>query len=469
LGWNCQGDDFVDYCAIKGTDDWLGPNPSSDGPFPTWAGFQYGFETWNSENIGNEYNLDEKWTEEPPNPGWNPGGESGFREAINNDRITLISGVAHATATMSLDVYDDEWETMYTNTKPFFIHDFGCHCGDMDAADDGVLHSMLFHSDTELAFGCVYNTCYGWGNFDSTNSSSAFQAKEFWSYFFDMENKSEDFMNWQFGKAHAFSKDRMAPTINWSPSQAPGSWRAIIEGCLLFGDPAQRLKSPHPSEPPATPDVPDAPSEWVQDIDCPIKVRTTDPEGDQILYLIDWGDGKMSEWLGPYESNQEVQAYHSYAELGEYQLRVRARDIWGSTSDWSDPFVLTIIVNTQPHRPTINGPKIIASNAERTYSISVIDPDNQDVYYYVTWGNGNYLDWIGPYASGETLTVNNSWPDPGKYNIRVKAKDIVGDESAIAELSITVIKNRAAWSSLLLGLLERLVDNFPLLQKILKF
>jgi len=68
-GWDCQGDDFIDYSAIKGTNDWLGPNPHNDGPYPSWVGFQYGFETWNSENPGREFNLSVKWTAEPPNPG----------------------------------------------------------------------------------------------------------------------------------------------------------------------------------------------------------------------------------------------------------------------------------------------------------------------------------------------------------------------------------------------------------------
>ena len=49
-GWNAEGDDFIDYSAIKGTNDWLGPNPDDPGQFPTWVGFQYGFETWNEVN-----------------------------------------------------------------------------------------------------------------------------------------------------------------------------------------------------------------------------------------------------------------------------------------------------------------------------------------------------------------------------------------------------------------------------------
>jgi len=249
LGWNCEGDDFIDYGAIKGTDDWLGPIPGAHGPYPTWLGFQYGFETWNSNMVGMEYDLSVKWTAEPPNPGgWQGGSESaainGLKTDINNDQVTLISGVAHANAVMSLDVSSSTWESQYHNTKPFFIHDFGCHCGDMDDADDGILHSMLFHSDTELAFACVYNTCYGWGSFDDTNSSSALQMKSFWDYLFDTTNNSGSTQNWQLGKAQAWSKDVMAPTIDWTYTSAPGSWRAVIQGCLLFGDPAQKLKPP---------------------------------------------------------------------------------------------------------------------------------------------------------------------------------------------------------------------------------
>jgi len=249
-GWSSQGDDFIDYSAIKGTDDFLGPSPHSDGPYPTWLGFQYGFETWNQLNYGQEFDLSVKWTAEPPNEGWQGGSETaainGLKNAINNDLVTLISGIAHANADMSLDVGKSSWESEYHNTKPFFIHDYGCHCGDMDASDDGVLHSMLFHDDTELAFGCVYNTGYGWGNLDSTNSSSAVQQKSFWDYMFDTTNNSGGSMNWQLGKAQAWSKDLMAPTIDWTTSGAPGSWRGIIESCLLFGDPAQRIRPVKP-------------------------------------------------------------------------------------------------------------------------------------------------------------------------------------------------------------------------------
>jgi hypothetical protein len=246
LGWLAEGDDFIDYSAIKGTNDWLGPYPHYDGPFPSWIGFQYGFETWNQKNPVSAYNLSVKWTAESPNPGWQGGSDSaaitGLKNAINSDKCTLISAVAHADPSMSMDVFDYEWEANYHNTKPFFLTDYGCHCGDMDAEDDGVLHSMLFHSNTELAFACIYNTGYGWGNYYSTNSSSALQQKSFWDYLFDTTNNSGSTINWQMGKAQEWARDFMAPTINWDPGYE--TWKGTIECCLLFGDPAQVIKPP---------------------------------------------------------------------------------------------------------------------------------------------------------------------------------------------------------------------------------
>ncbi len=346
MGWTCQGDDFIDYSAIKGTDNWIGPVPGAHGPYPSWLGFNYGFETWNAVNPGNEYDLSVKWTAEPPNPGWQGGSEyaavDGFKNAINNDQVTLISAVAHANDQMSLDVSMSSWESDYHNTRPFFIYDFGCHCGDPDAPDgDGVLHSMLFHSDTELAFACVYNTCLGWGSFDDTNSSSALQMKLFWDYFFDVVNNSGSFMNWQLGKAMAYSKDVMAPTIGWTYSDAPGSWRGAIQGCLLFGDPAQRIKTM--TKPPEKPEKPDGPTDGIVEVGYLFSTSTTDPEGEGVYYMWDWDDGTYSEWLGPFDSGATVTAFHSWSEVDTYKIKVRARDIYTAESSWSDPLMVNIV------------------------------------------------------------------------------------------------------------------------------
>ena len=465
-GWQAQGDDFMDYSAIKGTNDWLGPDPHHDGPFPSWVGFQYGFESWNSEHPDNSFDMNHLWTAEPPNPGWQGGSESaaisGFKNAINNDEITLASGIAHANPSMSLDVGSSSWESNYHNTKPFFLHDFGCHCGDFDDSDDGVLHSMLFHSDTELAFGVVYNTCYGWGNLYCTNSSSAFQAKEFWSYFLDLQNKSGNLNNWILGKAHAYSKDRMAPTINWDYSS--GTWRAIIQGCLLFADPALTLKIGEFSNPPAKPTL-EGPDHGVYNQSLTYTSSTTDPDGESVFYKFDWGNGETSGWLGPYASGEIITESHSWARIGAYYVKVIAKDNKSSTSDWSDSIRVEIADNTPPDAPEINGPKVGKVGVPLDYTISATDFDGHDVCFYINWGDDTSKNWTEYYECGEEIVITHVFEKSGNLQIKLKAKDEMGYKGDWTTFDVTIPKNKMAFSPLFLKILE----HFPIIQKLIFF
>ena len=76
---------------------------------------------------------------------------------------------------------------------------------------------------------------------------------------------------------------------------------------------------------------------------------------------------------------------------------------------------------------------------EYTFYITFEDPEGDDVFYYIDWGDGNVMDWFGPYNSGETASFTHYWTETGNYNIRMKAKDIYGEESDWLSLSITVI------------------------------
>jgi len=69
---------------------------------------------------------------------------------------------------------------------------------------------------------------------------------------------------------------------------------------------------------------------------------TTDPDGDQVYYWFDWGDGTSSGWLGPYNSGENVTASHKWEKKGEYAIKVRAKDIHGAISEWSDPMPIKV-------------------------------------------------------------------------------------------------------------------------------
>ena len=69
---------------------------------------------------------------------------------------------------------------------------------------------------------------------------------------------------------------------------------------------------------------------------------TTDVDGDQVLYMWDWGDGNFSDWLGPYGSGLTTSAQHSWTIKGTYSVRVKAKDITGAESNWSEPLAVTM-------------------------------------------------------------------------------------------------------------------------------
>jgi hypothetical protein len=62
---------------------------------------------------------------------------------------------------------------------------------------------------------------------------------------------------------------------------------------------------------------------------------TDDPEGHEVEYQIDWGDGITTPWLGSYESGEEVEKEHQWAYENNYTIRIRARDVYGAESEWT--------------------------------------------------------------------------------------------------------------------------------------
>ena len=62
-------------------------------------------------------------------------------------------------------------------------------------------------------------------------------------------------------------------------------------------------------------------------------VKSSDPDGDNISYLFDWGDGTKSGWTEFITPGKETTANHSW-KRGNYLIKVKARDIYGAESDW---------------------------------------------------------------------------------------------------------------------------------------
>jgi len=63
-------------------------------------------------------------------------------------------------------------------------------------------------------------------------------------------------------------------------------------------------------------------------------IMSTDPDGDQVTYFIDWGDNTSEEWPGVYESGVTITVGHHFLYKGTYNIKVKARDSYGAESEW---------------------------------------------------------------------------------------------------------------------------------------
>jgi len=66
---------------------------------------------------------------------------------------------------------------------------------------------------------------------------------------------------------------------------------------------------------------------------------TTDPDGDDVEYYLNWGDdywfGGAAGWLGPFKSGEKIVLEKTWKNKGNYVVRIKAKDRYGFKSDWA--------------------------------------------------------------------------------------------------------------------------------------
>jgi hypothetical protein len=117
-----------------------------------------------------------------------------------------------------------------------------------------------------------------------------------------------------------------------------------------------------------------------------------------------------------------------------------------------------------PEIPIISGTTAGSSNKSYDYSFKTTDPDGDDIYYYIEWGDQECEDWIGPFRSGQEITLSHIWHEQDTYLIRAKAKDVFGEESGWAYLEVTMPLNQQIPRY---PILELFKDRFPIIYHII--
>ncbi len=136
----------------------------------------------------------------------------------------------------------------------------------------------------------------------------------------------------------------------WSYQTGYKNWAspALVNGMMVIasGDHKVYCFWDLNNTPPLTPPAPDGPTSGTVHVPYNFTATTTDPQGEDISFLFDWGDGSTSSWLGPYPSGSIVTGTHSWTTAGTYNITVKAKDTESAESDWSP--VHAIIVTDLP-------------------------------------------------------------------------------------------------------------------------
>lgn len=73
----------------------------------------------------------------------------------------------------------------------------------------------------------------------------------------------------------------------------------------------------------------------IPNIDYQFAFSAIDPEGDNITYDIDWGDGNQELNIGPFSSGKTLSLSHRWTDSDTYLVKAQATDEFGYPSGWS--------------------------------------------------------------------------------------------------------------------------------------
>jgi hypothetical protein len=86
------------------------------------------------------------------------------------------------------------------------------------------------------------------------------------------------------------------------------------------------------NNPPSAPEI-DGPYQWPAGEEICFTFHSTDPDADDVKYIIDWGDGTTNE-TDFTQSCTPVEVCHTYEKMGKYVIKAMSVDIWGNSA-WS--------------------------------------------------------------------------------------------------------------------------------------
>lgn len=179
---------------------------------------------------------------------------------------------------------------------------------------------------------------------------------------------------------------------------------------------------------PGTPAITAGPTTGYGAVSYQYTVSATDP-GDQIKYTFNWGD-QTSTTTGFFASGAPTSASHIWSAAGPYTVTVKATDTSNVDSAGLGTITVVISPNNPPTAPAI--PAGISSGIAGTqynFNTFASDPDYNTIKYTFDWDDGSTSE-SAMASSSQKVYMAHAWSAKGTFNIRAKATDSNGAQSA---------------------------------------
>jgi hypothetical protein len=201
-------------------------------------------------------------------------------------------------------------------------------------------------------------------------------------------------------------------------------------------------------------------------------IPINDLEGNAFSWTIQCSNGHTTSGTGASNGTKSL-VLSGLTNSTTYKVWVNATDPTGSglyTRKW---YNFTIIASPPPHKPTITGPASGKTGVSYNYNFVTADPDGNDVYYRIDWGDGSPVtEWYGPYHSGQVIIVSQTFSKAGTFIIKCQAKDTYNVSSDWGQLEVTMpvsINLPPLFHQLIEKLFERFPHAFPILRHLLEW
>lgn len=187
--------------------------------------------------------------------------------------------------------------------------------------------------------------------------------------------------------------------------------------------PPEEEPIPVEPRPPVTPESPNGTYEATVDVDAEFFVSSWDPDGDTLRFMMNWGDGNLSDWSDYVNSNETVGFDHYWTTPGNYEIRVSAEDDTGLQSNWSLAHVVAVLSDKVQILPPSEN-LTVASNIsleDDTIEFSLDDLEGMDLSEFdIMWDFGDGSTGVG-------INPTHAYELPGEYTVTITLSDGSGN------------------------------------------